>query len=209
MKYIFIFFLIIALIWGGWKYIYTPYQIKKSAERQLVSQEAAAKNQLALQIAKADFSVIVPVPPKGYYLIANSSLSRLRDAAAEYYKSQIVSFDYQNANGIILTINEKLSKNGEAAKSFSGDKERWDSAHETKLTNGAIAYSARKIVKQSIALPRGSAFNFTIETAAVRFKIDEMLIDIETTNASSSGGKNLLSDKELVQFANAFIKPQK
>lgn len=205
MKYIFAFFLTVAVIWGGWKYLYTPYQIKKSAEKQLAGQEDAAKKQLESQVAKANFSVIVPVPPKGYYLAADFYLSRLRDVAAEYYKSRIISFDYQNANGIILTINEKLIENGETVKSFLENKERWNGVHETKLTDGTVAYSARKVVKQSITLPKGGVFVFAIETAAMRFKIGNVLINVETNNASSSGGGDLLSDKELIQFANSFI----
>lgn len=207
MKYIFIFFIVVALIWGGWKYVYTPYQIKKAAETQLANREIDAKKELAEQVAKADFSVIMPTPPKGYYLVGDSDLARAREAAAQYYKSKIFGFDYQNANKMLLTVNERLFKDGEAAKSFYEEKEnQWDSTAENKLTDGTVVYSARKITKYSIPIPQGGTFNMALEMAVVRFGVGKILVNIETTSASSSGHGQLLSDKELIQFANSFIK---
>jgi len=205
MKYIIAFFLFVALIWSGWKYIYTPYQIKKSVEKQLASQEVAAKKQLESQVAEADFLVIIPKsPPKGYYLVKNSFLSGARDAADKYYKTKTFAFDYQNANGTLLTVNEKLLKAGEKAKPFSEDETRWDSAYEIKLANGTTAYLARKSVKNSIAIPQGGTLVVYFKTATMRFNAGETLINIDTSNAPSFGNGNLPSDKELIQFANYF-----
>ena len=121
--------------------MYAPYQIKKTAERRLADQEVVAKKELASQVAKADFLVIIPTPPRGYFLVKDSSLDNLRTAAAEYYKSKMVIFEYQNAGGRRLTVNERPLKEGEEAMSFSAEKEkRWDSTQEVRLADGAVVY---------------------------------------------------------------------
>jgi len=207
MKYILIFFIIVALIWGGWEYVYTPYQIKKAAQTQLAEREITAKKELAEQVVKTDFSVIMPTPPPGYYLVGDSDLARARAAAAEYYKSKIFGFDYQNADKILLTVNERLLPDKEAVRSFSEEKEkRWDSTYENKLTDGTVVYLARKTTKYSIPILQGGNFDVALEAAAMRFKIGQTLVDVDVTNASSFGNGKLLSDKELLQFAHSFIK---
>lgn len=208
MKHLLIIVIIAGLLWAGWIFFYQPYKQQQDFKKQLIEQEIVAQTKVEQHKNNVNFEVkISQYIPSGYYLLENSAIYAGFGNKNENYFTQTEGtfmMEYMNSNQAHFYIFQRPLKNNEDIAPTKETRKEWNAIKNVKLQNDNTAYFAEKTENDTLNIPNERPIDFSIDTSALWFVVDNSFIRIQATNTFAAGDAKILSEKEFIKIANSF-----
>lgn len=192
---------IVLLAYGMWFGVNEVRQTRMrdaeqaARETRLREQEPLMRQKLEELKRRVSFSVLEPKAPPDFYLVEFTPMGA-------FVEKNIITFDYQRADGIVLSVYERPLAEGEVAPWPS--EAEWRVIREVQLKNGSPAYFMEK--EASVDMPPSSPkISLSIKTRRLQFIAHGLLIHFTNSNMGGGLPDRVLASDELVVAANSLF----